>query len=81
MQELSFVTTKTRLGQNIFDATKIVMSFTPFYTIIGQVWGNNSRFYCPRDKERVSHSKKKKNGRQKGATVFCQILALYTDSR
>ena len=60
MQELSFVTTKTRLGQNIFDATKIVMSFTPFYTIIGQVWGNNSRFYCPRDKERVSHSKKKR---------------------
>ena len=60
MQELSFVTTKTRLGQNIFDATKIVMSFTPFYTIIGQVWGNNSRFYCPRDKERVSHSKKEK---------------------
>ena len=29
------------------------MSFTPFYTIIGQVWGNNSRFYCPRDKERA----------------------------
>ena len=31
-------------------ATKTVMSFTPFYTIMVQVWGNNSRFYCPRDK-------------------------------
>ena len=37
-------------GGTFLDATKTVMSFTPFYTIMGQVWGNNSRFYCPRDK-------------------------------
>ena len=70
MQELSFVTTKTRLGQNIFDATKIVMSFTPFYTIIGQVWGNNSRFYCPRDKERVSRGKKMEKMADRKARQF-----------
>ena len=44
-------------GGTFLDATKTVMSFTPFYTIMGQVWGNNSRFYCPRDKQFLAPKK------------------------